>query len=452
MGKAKSWSPGRFFSSLLVVMSAGTAQDGAWREVAARLVARHGAEMRAEVAVADQDGLSARLREAKPRYVAFVMKDSEVDAKRIASLRQTMRAIDDDPFEDAIWSIVTGTTAADAMRIATSEEPREITRVLATTGVDENIVPGPVAVISDSSPNVFWWEKAAGGGVTRQTEDGDVSHVFADAWGRLDPDLILTSSHASERNLEMPFSRGNIVASGGAFAMLPQAKLIDYSTGQALSEDARGPLPEPKPLAAPAREKVWIAAGNCLIANHIDRNDMVMTALSFGKVNLFFGYATTTWFGAIGWNTWRYFGQYGYTLGESHYAANQVLIKRIAEIEAGIVEAAAAKMAASGGGEGDVEVELSEEAAREYAGLLWDRDATVLYGDPLHGAHVPGRATTAASRPGDPPMLVVFPEAKAGRRLVSAPEGFEVFVADDFALVTAWPELTADWKSLLVFE
>ena len=48
--------------------------------------------------------------------------------------------------------------------------------------------------------------------------------------------------------------------------------------------------------------------------------------------------------------------------------------------------------------------------------------------------------------------MIVFPDSRKDRRLVWAPDGFEVFVADDFALVTAWPDLAPDWRKSLVFE
>ena len=225
----------------------------------------------------------------------------------------------------------------------------------------------------------------------------------------------------------MPFSRGNIVSVSNRFVAVEKVRLIDYSTGQAIEGQSMTDLRQ-RPLAEPMREKVWLAAGNCLIANHKPTgSDMIMTALGFGKVNQFVGYMKTTWFGDIGWNTWSYFGGYGLPLNESWYAANQHLIKRLA-------------------------YESDKLDARTVLGLKWDFDGTAFYGNPRRCVTIPGRVRTAASKDGDVPLLIVFPDAKPGRRLVHAPDGFEVFVADDFALVVKWPELSPDWRNLLQFD
>lgn len=444
----------------MVVLSLATARNEEWKGVADALAVKHAdaqvAELTVEPSVTNAlEGIRAK----QPRYVAFVMRPEEVDFATTVALKRMMREIDADPFEDAIWGIVTGPTAADAKRIASSSEPRTVRTALATTGVGDDVVPGPLYCISDAYPEGCWRVKAADGSVAQHSSSNDISHVFAEGWNTLDPDLVLTSSHASQRNLEMPFSRGNIVPRGGAFRTLPNDILIDYTTGQARSDSVRRAAGSV--LNAPVREKVWIAAGNCLIADNLRPGDnMVMTALGFGKVNQFVGYIATTWFGEIGWGTWRYFGAYRLPLNESYYAANQNLLRRLSET---VANASAFKpvfvsaedydrmMAEVRRFRFEGKVPLAER--QQFVGRLWDRDATVFYGDPLQRtALAPRKGPIPASDKDSAPLPIVFPEAKPGRRLVSAPEGFEVFVADDFALVTKWPELTEGWREKLVFD
>ena len=401
----------RFFAGMMVVASlaAKDATENGWRSVVNSLLEGPEDSVCEVESLASTETLFA-IRTKRPRYVAFVMKPEEVKSDTIRELRAMMCTIDEDPFDDAIWGIVTGPTAADAMRVAECREPREVTSVLATTGVDRNLVDGPVTVISDAAP----------------PDAVDTSCIFAEAWDRDDPDLLVTSSHASERNLEMPFSRGNIVAVSNRFFAVANLTMIDYSTGQAKENVSMNDFAM-RPLAEPRREKVWVAAGNCLIANHKpDGCDMIMTALGFGKVNQFVGYIKTTWFGDIGWNTWRYFGGYGLALNESWFAANQHLLKRLY-----------------------LEGESLDQTT--VLGLAWDFDGTAFYGNPRRRVTVAGRERLSAYKDGDPPLLIVFPDSKPGRRIASAPEGFEVFVADDFALVTKWPNLKPDWQSTLTF-
>lgn len=418
-----------FFSTMLVVASLSSVpneESAKWKEVADAMV-RESPRDTVSCTVKDSvDSLETfeALRKHKPRYVAFVVRPEELNDRTIKRLKRMICQIDSDPYEDAIWGIVTGPTAKDAMRVATSKEPRKILSVLATTGVGKDLVKGLVTVISDANPPGEWWTKDPSGRIVKNKTDGDTSYVFVEAWLKSDPQLLVTSSHASERNLEMPFSRGNIVAYNGRFGAVKNLQMIDYSTGQAKVKKIDGA--SVTPLAEPQKEKVWIAAGNCLIANHKPGDDMIMTALGFGRVNQFVGYIKTTWYGEIGWNTWRYFGSYKYPLNESWYAANQLLIKKLES-----------KMALQ---------------PRDRAGLLWDFDGTVFYGNPRRSISLKGYGPAAASKKGDLPLLIVFPEAKPGRKLVSAPEGFKVFVADDFALVEEWPELKPGWEKTLKFD
>ena len=377
-----------------VVASKAVLEDPPWRKAADSLVARHCAE--ADVRLVEScpvDSLGA-LRELKPRYVAFLMKPGEFDNETLLSLKRMMRAIDGDPFDDAIWGIVTGPDPETAQRIASSSAPREVSSILATTGVDGNIVTGEVMVVSDAYPKGSWRRKGLKGADVCGCETNDLTQVFLRGWREIDPELIVTSSHATERNLEMPFSIGNIIATNGIFMASPKVR------------DAAGAVP----LAAPSREKVWVAPGNCLIANHIDSQDMVMTALSFGKVNQFAGYIKPTWFGFAGWNTWRYFGSMGYSLAESHYAACLWLQRKLD----------------AGDWESDV----------EKAGLEWDLDATVFYGDPLARTVVPNPFALAnRASSGGTPVLVIYPDSSSNHPVPPAEEGSTIFAADDFALV-----------------
>lgn len=376
-----------------IVASPETLALPGWRAAADALAAKHSAETETETFAAVPTNSTGRLRAFRPRYAAFLMRPDEFDHETLVALKRMMRTIDDDPFDDAIWGIVTGPDHSTALRIASSSSPRVVRSVLATTGVDENVATGEVAVISDAFSKGRWWRKDAAGAVARHSETGSLAHVFADAWRTIDPELVVTSSHATERNLEMPFSRGNIIARDGVFAATPQ---VEWNGAAA-------------PLAQPRAEKVWIAPGNCLIANHVDSQDMVMTALSFGRVNQFVGYTVPTWFGFAGWTAWRYFGAMGHSLSESHYAACQWLELRLMR--------------------GD----FADE--REKEGLLWDRDATVFYGDPVQRVYTASAETPPPEAAHAPPRLVVFPSASDKRRLADAPGGWRIFEADDFALI-----------------
>ena len=445
----------RFWSSLLIVVSLSTYRDPAWKPVVNDLVAKH-PELKCDVLAVGgsvTDSLEG-IKERKPRYVAFVMKPEEARFMTILELKRMMRRIDDDPFDDAIWGIVSGPTAADARRIASSKEPARFDAVLSTTGLSTDIVSGPVVKLSDANPPGEWVEKAAGGAEVKNCSTGDLSHVFAKAWNELDPQFLLTSSHASQRNLEMPFSRGNIVPFEGGFATCPDLRMIDYRTGQAQPGVARAEAIGER-LKAPKREKVWLASGNCLIADNAQGANMVMTALGFGKVNQFVGYIATTWFGEIGWDTWKYFGTDRLPLNESYYFANQFLLKKLTDILLNqsdfhpvVEDAESYNRIIREIRRFEFKVARRPEDGQQLMGMLWDRDATCFWGDPAQEYALPA----SVARASDLPRPIVFPSAKPGRKLLKAPDGFEVFTADDFALVLKWPgELKPGWEKELEF-
>ncbi|MBP5791584.1 MAG: transglutaminase domain-containing protein [Kiritimatiellae bacterium] len=373
-----------------IIASRETLADSEWRIAAEALAAKHDNEALCTVVAATATDALATLRGLKPRYVAFLMRPEEFCTATLLELKSMMREIDDDPFDDAIWGIVTGPDAKTVQRIASSRSPNEIGSILATTGVSANVVTGDVACISDAYPKGEWWRKSSTGLRWGGKCTNEVASVFSSAWRDIDPECLLTSSHATERNLEMPFSLGNLVATNGVFATTSKLGMAHDHT----------------PIAGPLNEKVWLAAGNCLIANHIDSSDMLMTALSFGKVNQFAGYFKETWFGFVGWNTWTYFGAMGYSLSLSHYAANQWLLKKLA---------------------------LGEHSdENEFAGLVWDRDATIFYGDPMHAARIKPRADAQYDTL---PQIVVFPDSTRSHKVTNVPEDFMAFCADDFAII-----------------
>lgn len=358
-------------SSLLIVASEATSTNTAWRGVIDALAAKH-ADAKVEIAaVPCVTNALETLRTARPRYLAFVMRPEELDEPTVRALHVMVRNVDDDPYDDAIWGIVTGPTAHDAKRIASSREPSAFRAALATTGMDRALVKGPVTILQDHTPP--------------PEAERDSTPAFVFGWND-DPDLILTSSHATERNLEMPFSRGEIRVTNGLFVA---------SCGL--------------PLREPKREKVWVAAGNCLIGNP-EGNSMVMAALGWGKVNQFFGYTIETWFGEIGWNTWRYFNAYHLSLSHSWYAANQNLVRTLAQ---------------------------TKPETRERVGKEWDMDGTAFYGDPMQQIVLTPTAglQPPAWSPDALPLLHVF-EPGVERKPFST--DWEVFEADDFALILKW--------------
>lgn len=181
--------------SLLVVLSTATARDSAWRSVAEGLRAKH-SDMRGEVVVCNgpvADCLG-ELRTRLPRYVAFVMKPDEARFETVLKLRRLMREVDDDPFDDAIWGIVSAPSARDALRIAKSNEPKRLVNALTTTGIGDSLYPGKGVTMLDTNPPGRWQVKEANGTVSVHAGKGGLVKAFAEAWNRMIGNAARTSS------------------------------------------------------------------------------------------------------------------------------------------------------------------------------------------------------------------------------------------------------------------
>lgn len=107
--------------SYAVVVSRETYADTAWREAADALVKKH----RATLMV--YDGRVEQVREALskafPRFACFVARPEEADRKFVVALHRMTRALDEDPYTDVFWGILTGYDASDALRIARHDQP-----------------------------------------------------------------------------------------------------------------------------------------------------------------------------------------------------------------------------------------------------------------------------------------------------------------------------------------
>ena len=62
-----------------------------------------------------EDALSA-LRNSQPRYTCFVAPPEEVTREFVASVHRLTRKLDEDPYTDTIWGILTGYDAENALR------------------------------------------------------------------------------------------------------------------------------------------------------------------------------------------------------------------------------------------------------------------------------------------------------------------------------------------------
>ena len=420
-----------------VAVSATAYARPEWRKVVEALREKYAAEVAVFPAGRPQD-LLPELRRQFPAYVGFVVPPEECGRAFVVAVHRLMRQFDDDPYGDALWGILTGFDAGDALRMAQLREPLVIRRGATSMGpglLDR--LDGGFASNEDKVSD-FWTKEAGRTGAVHTAVSPDAARALAEGFNTRRPEVFYTSGHATERDWQVAYN-----IPGGAFRC-ESGNLFAVST-----DGGRTPIISPN-------TKVYLPVGNCLIG-HIDRRDCMATAwLHSGGVGQMIGYTVVTFYGYMGWGTGMLFEDGRLSLAESFFLNNQALVQRIAtrfpKLLAAMPKAYEGKDAqalAAGVAKGD----------RDALGLLWDRDTVAFYGDPAWAACYPCAApafqyrleedaglwtlrVTVLKEGGvsDPkwgarPFLALLPERVSGVRAVSCDRPVVPVVTDRFVLV-----------------
>ena len=352
----------------VVAISKATKADQEWAKVSEALLRKHhGVESVYESDVADCLGA---LKQSLPRYVCFVARPEEATREFVVKIHRLTRKLNDDPYGDCLWGIVTGFDAKSAMRIASCSEPLLIRKGSAGTGLNLDVFDEGVW-FSEGTAGEFW-QKAAGGKAEKKSGPADSIKALVDTFNTYQPDFFLTSGHASEYDWQPGYSYRN-----GDFRS---------RNGQLIGRDLQNAL---QPVNSP-NPKVYLAAGNCLIGHVKDKNSMALAWLGSGGANQMVGYTVVTWYGAMGWGTKDFFFDLPgrYSLAEAFYFSNQAILHKLQtrfpadakfefnswdlESNQGLLNEYAKKLTP----------QKSEQDVKDLLGLLWDRDTVAFYGDP----------------------------------------------------------------------
>jgi zinc protease len=132
-----------------------------------------------------------------------------------------------------------------------------------------------------------------------------------------------------------------------------------------------------------------LGAGSCLLGHVPNASALPLAFIRHGGVRQIIGYATTTWYGRGGWDTLsKVMDEPGrHSLAEAAWLTQQDLVREVEARAPGIeinttqlgsrdvVEFRAAVAEATG-------MSTTSAPLKELTGLLWDRDALVVIGDP----------------------------------------------------------------------
>lgn len=317
------------------------------------------------------------LQKENPRYVAFVEMPKYINREYVMELHRLSREVDDDPYSDYLWGIITGYDAKEALKLVNNAcEPLVVKSALSTIAELSSAKWFERYAWMDDHTDGLCGEKWGKNGEVktyRINPEKESLRKFYDLYEKIDPDFIVTSGHATERNLETPFSHGNIKSKNGIlYAAFPDGK---------------------ENLVESGKRRVFLGAGNCLIGNvRNNSNSMAIAWLGSGNATAMVGYVVTSWYGRSGWGALKYWisnpGRYSLAeavfLNEQDmlhqmdvwsrdfnkvnypYAVHEVLFRKSLNDAAEVISV----------GTG------INQPTKDQVGFLYDRDVLAYYGDP----------------------------------------------------------------------
>lgn len=400
------------FGAYVVGVEKGTYADFEWKKVVDALVAKHSATRLEYDGNANLEAMLPELRMIKPKYVCFVSRPETAGRDLVVGAAQLLRRIDDDPYGDAFWGIVTGYEAADAMRVVKAPRERTIRRAATSMGSDGALRGWEAGFASNEGNKNDFWLKRPGEAAQKLSTGGDPAKSLAEAFNTVDIDYFVTSGHATQHDWQIIYNRNE-----GSLRHDGEARLRFMNPA-----GASYPVTNATP-------KIYLAAGNCLIGN-VDRRDCMATAwMHTGGVEQMCGYTAVTFFGFMGWGVKSHLEEGRCSFAEAYYLQNQMLLWALAQVDA---ELPARKIAVEDFGNGRSSTRKFINAHAEVLatgvtggvvtgidqtalGLLWDRDIVAFYGDPAERVLFPTeRRTLRTEINGDEIVITFLKDMKFG--------------------------------------
>lgn len=391
-----------------VITTESTVADPAWAAVADALVQKYPGAQKVVIPSISEKSVTEAMRSTGARYAGIVLKPEEVGRVSINDIHRAARQVDEDLWGDCLWGIITGYSADDAMRIASATEPLVIKRLLSTTNVGWHhfeysycITDWTNSPILEQSGNVepttTTYDTSTPEGV--QLLEQGFQSLFAERLANAKPQMVVSSSHATQFNLEMPFSRGLIFPTGNRFYQLkkPQLGYFRRPLSQANRGNTEGLAKLAKDRNCPAIEpdgttRIWLAAGNCLFgdARHT-KDSMAVTALSAYTCNQVVGYTVPSWYGAGGWGTLSCFfdAANGTPLSQAWFINNQFILNNTCKLDPKLLNVRFDDEQISAKLQNDVVrsgAALNQKNIQDAIGYVHDRDVVAFYGDPAWSA------------------------------------------------------------------
>lgn len=296
-----------------IVVSKATYENVQWAQVVNKLKSKY----EGQVFTYDSPNIGAvrkQLNEYMPWYVCIVATPEEAGREFIRKSADLMRNLDDDPYEDAIWAVLTGYVAEDALRIASADN---LTITNALSGVGNGLLDWFESGIAfNESKKNGKTVKEPGKPAVEVYGPDDTTEEIVQLLNTNKYQMMSSSGHATERNWQIGynFENGYIVCKDGRlYGVSSDRKQYNVDTTNA---------------------KIYYSPGNCLIAHIPDRNCMALAWIHNGT-NQFFGHIVPQGRQCIAWTIRELFMglQDRFTYSEAVYLNQQSLIYEVNELK-----------------------------------------------------------------------------------------------------------------------
>jgi len=368
-------------SRYVVVVSEATSALKEWRAVVSALQTKYGAAI---VRYDKSPGQAmAKIAACKPDYAAFVARPREASRNFVVKVHRMMRRLDSDPYTDAIWGIVTGYNAGDALRIAKENKPLTITR--GASGMGQGLLKNFDSGFASNEGRQYAFFVKKDGKVTKTEVKPDTVKSLVDGFNNDRPQCFLTSGHATTRDWQVGYT-----FKGGQFRC-EKGQLYGLTT-----TNKRHDINSPNP-------KIYMPVGNCLIGRITGPDCMTTAMIHSAGVRQMIGYTVATWYGFGGWGVRdMFFGRPGQlSFAEAAFFNNQALMHKLLTEHPKVSQAnfpdydhrqmrgIMSYMVRRYGLIRKNKTTGRPEMDRDAMGLLWDRDTVAFYGDPAWRAEMP---------------------------------------------------------------
>lgn len=386
-----------YSKSYAVVVSSSTLNDSQWNGVVSHLFSLHSNAILLVYSKSDLSTIQSDLQSMMPRYVAFVCQPEECGRVFVAQCHRLMRSLDNDPFIDAMWAIVTGSDAEHAIKSIDNElvpQPFVIQHAINFTNVEQNLFER-CFTFSDAKQGCWYGKNCTLTDESGEEKDkGDKyphepALIFNEKFFELEPDLLVTSGHGTEYSVEMPWSAGKLAVKQCGLAPLDDngrsvAPLIEFSNNP----------------------KIYLPIANCLVGHCNGPECMVTTFLGRLGVRQMCGYTVRTWFGRAGWGTFDLWKSVPgrLVLSDAFFLHQANMTFQLKSINPRLLNFKFDLTDDDPGYETIVpqlekqfhfnNENLDEKTLNEIYGLCYDRDTFVFYGDPAFVATLDEKKST----------------------------------------------------------